>query len=219
MLDLFCGRVGGAARGYQLAGWYVVGVDNVDCPDYAGDEFINGDVFEIGAELLASGRFVAAHASPVCRGRGSIAQGNMPSLAEKYPDQIPATRKLLNDAPIRAWVLENVSTKDVRPDVMLCGEMFGLGVIMHRYFEMSQMDTYQPRHRAHRGYVRGWRHGVWRDGPYVAAYGKGGGKGTAEEMRVAKGIGWSFDHLGLRDALPPAYTETVGRQMMAATRQ
>ncbi len=45
------------------------------------------------------------------------------------------------------------------------------------------------------------------------------GKATAEEMRAAKGIGWSFDHLGLRDALPPAYTETIGRQLMAATRR
>ncbi|MGW1554885.1 DNA methylase, partial [Streptomyces sp. NPDC002346] len=65
-------------------------------------------------------------------------------------------------------------------------------------------------HPRHRGYVRGYRHGIWRDGPYVAAYGKGGGKATAEEIRAAKEIDWSTDHFRLREALPPAYTEWIG---------
>lgn len=70
-----------------------------------------------------------------------------------------------------------------------------------------------PRTRRHRGYVRGWRHGIYRDGPYVAAYGSGGGKATVAEMRHAKGIDWSHDHLGLRDALPVAYGLFLGRSL------
>lgn len=62
--------------------------------------------------------------------------------------------------------------------------------------------------------MRGWRHGVWREGPYVAAYGKGGGKATVAEIREAKGIDWMTDHLNLRDAIPPIYTESIGRHLM-----
>jgi hypothetical protein len=39
LLDLFCGA-GGAAKGYQRAGFYVVGIDLASQPDYCGDEFI-----------------------------------------------------------------------------------------------------------------------------------------------------------------------------------
>ncbi|MGC5005114.1 hypothetical protein [Streptomyces sp. DT203] len=60
---------------------------------------------------------------------------------------------------------------DVRKDIRLCGEQFGLGVLMHRYFELGGWTFPQPVHPRHRGYVRGYRHGIWRDGPYVAAYG------------------------------------------------
>jgi hypothetical protein len=42
LLDLFCGA-GGAARGYQEAGFHVVGVDIVDQPNYIGDEFHRAD--------------------------------------------------------------------------------------------------------------------------------------------------------------------------------
>ncbi|MGW6895691.1 hypothetical protein ACWGF2_03330 [Streptomyces sp. NPDC054919] len=60
------------------------------------------------------------------------------------------------------------------------------------------------------GATKGYRHGIWRDGPYVAAYCKGGGKATVKKIREAKGIDWSTDHLRLREALPLAYTEWIG---------
>jgi SAM-dependent methyltransferase len=42
LLDLFCGA-GGAARGYQLAGFHVTGIDINPQPRYAGDEFHQAD--------------------------------------------------------------------------------------------------------------------------------------------------------------------------------
>jgi hypothetical protein len=71
-----------------------------------------------------------------------------------------------------------------------------------------------PPHLKHRGYVRGWRHGIYRDGPYVAAYGDGGGKATMTEMQAAMGIDWTDDPEALREAIPPAYTEFIGRRLL-----
>jgi hypothetical protein len=218
ILDLCCGRVGGAAPGYQQAGWQVVGVDVEDCPDYAGDVFRQGDALDLLPGMITEFRPVALHASPPCPGEGFLAQGTMPSLADRHPHLIEPIRDLF-DATGLPYVIENVGGSPVERDVELCGEMFGLGVLMHRKFELGGWAVARPRHVEHRGYVRGWRHGVYRDGPYVAAYGDGGGKATVEEMRTAKCIDWSTDHLGLRDAIPPAYTEWIGERLLAHVRE
>lgn len=109
------------------------------------------------------------------------------------------------------YVIEN---PDSRPDVVLCGEMFGLGVLRHRKFELGDWSAAKPKHVPHRGRVRGWRHGEFHDGPYVAAYGKGGGKATASEMQAAMGIDWTDLHEELVEMLPPAYTEWIGRKFL-----
>ena len=75
LLDLFCGA-GGAAKGYQRAGFYVVGVDINPQPNYCGDEFHQADAMEILDILVAGGTwegytladFAAIHASPPCQG-------------------------------------------------------------------------------------------------------------------------------------------------------
>lgn len=58
LLDLFCGA-GGSTRGYQLAGFYVVGVDIKPQPNYCGDEFYQADALNYPLE-----GFDAYHASP-----------------------------------------------------------------------------------------------------------------------------------------------------------
>lgn len=113
------------------------------------------------------------------------------------------------------YVIENVVGAKLNNPIRLCGEMFGLGVIRHRLFE-TNWDMTAPAHIKHRGRVRGWRHGVYYDGPYVAVYGEGGGKGTTAEWSEAMGIDW-MTRDGLREAIPPAYTEWVGRQMRRLT--
>lgn len=214
IVDLYCCR-GGAGMGWHHAGFEVVGVDINPQPDYPF-EFHQGDAIEF---LLAHWQeFDAAHASPPCQGEGAPTKGTNKArntaTGRTHPRLIAPTRAALESTSL-PYVIENVAGSEVRKDLMLCGEMFGLGVLQHRYFELSRWTMPQPTHLAHRGKVRGWRHGAYYDGPYVAAYGKGGGKATVTEMQQAKRIDWTSDHEALREAIPPAYTELLGRHLRA----
>jgi len=213
LLDLYCG-LGGAAMGYHQAGFDVIGVDIKPQPDYPF-EFHQGDALEV----LRSGDIapaVAVHASPPCQASSNATKGNRrrAGWTDTHVDLIPETRRLL-DALGLPYVIENVQGSQLRRDLTLCGEMFGLAQIRHRYFELGGWSMTCPPHVKHRGYVRGWRHGIYRDGPYLAVYGDGGGKATTEECRVAQGIDWSFDRKQLVEAIPPAYTELIGARLFA----
>ncbi|MGW2587622.1 DNA methylase [Streptomyces virginiae] len=218
LLDLFC-CAGGAGKGYERAGFDVVGVDNRPRPNYPFT-FIHGDALTVLAELIASDeirRYSAVHASPPCQKRCALTVGTNRSRGwgGEHVDLVAPTRQLL-DASGLPYVIEQPDGKaDVRKDITLCGEMFGLGVLRHRNFELGGWSTVQPEHVRHRGYVRGWRHGEYRDGPYVAAYGKGGGKATVPEMQQAMGIDWTDVHEELTEAIPPAYSEWLGRAFLA----
>lgn len=212
VLDLFCCS-GGAGMGYWQAGFNVIGVDIVPRPNYPF-RFILGDALDAMQEMCHSVHLV--HASPPCQAHTALTKGTNQGRA--YIDLIPQTRELCEWHGVQA-VIENVNGAALRKDLTLCGEMFGLGVIRHRDFEVHGVSGWrpqQPAHRPHRGPVRGWRHGVWRDGPYIAAYGKGGGKGTVAEMQQAMGIDWTDVHEELTEAIPPAYTEWIGREFIAA---
>ncbi|MFJ6294694.1 DNA methylase [Streptomyces griseoviridis] len=216
-----CCCIGGATEGLRRAfgpNVHITGVDIEPQPDYPGDAFHQGDIVDFIRDH--GHRFDFIHVSPPCQGEGAPTKGTNrarnEAIGRTYPRLIRPVRAAL-DATGRPYSIENVPGSDVRKDIRLCGESFGLGVLMHRYFELGGWTTPQPTHPAHRGYVRGWRHGVYRDGPYVAAYGKGGGKATVDEIRTAKRIDWSTDHFRLREALPPAYTEWIGRAYLNAT--
>lgn len=209
LLDLFCGA-GGAAMGYHQAGFTdIVGVDIVPQPDYPF-EFYQADALDAD-QMFDFCTFDLIHASPPCQAHSALTKGT--NSGRQYPDLIAATREmLLNgcDFGPTPWVIENVAGAPIRHDVMLCGEMFGLDVIRHRYFEMHELALAQPEHLVHRGRVRGWRHGEYHDGPYIAVYGKGGGKGTVAEWQQAMGIDWTDNRKAIAEAIPPAYTHWIG---------
>lgn len=210
VLDLFCCS-GGAGMGYWRAGFEVVGVDIVPRPNYPFP-FIEGDALDAMREMGQD--FDLVHASPPCQPGCTLTKGT--NRGRVYADFIPQMRELLRWYGV-PWVVENVTGADIRKDLTLCGEMFGLGVIRHRHFEAGWPDgaPEQPAHIKHRGPVRGWRHGVWRDGPYIAAYGKGGGKGSVAEMQRAMDITWTDVHEELTEAIPPAYTQYIGARFIA----
>ncbi|MDT0411395.1 MULTISPECIES: DNA cytosine methyltransferase [Streptomyces] len=218
LLDLFC-CAGGAATGYARAGFDVVGVDIADRPNYPYT-WHRADALAFLTGLLDSGeiaRFNAVHTSPPCQAGCALTVGTNASRGwgRSHVQLIPELRTLLDRTGL-PWVLEQPTGKaPVRADVRLCGEMFGLAVIRHRVFELGGWGAPQPAHVPHRGPVRGWRHGVYRDGPYVAAYGSGGGKATVPEMQHAMGITWTNEREELTEAIPPAYTEWLGAQLLA----
>lgn len=58
------------------------------------------------------------------------------------------------------------------------------------------------------------RHGVWYTGPYVQAYGKGGGKSALPALQAGMGIDWTAIRHSITEAIPPAYTEYIGKFML-----
>ena len=210
LLDLFCGA-GGAGMGYMRAGFDVIGVDITPQLDYPGT-FILADAIHTLTRIIDDDflfEFDAIHASPPCQASCALTKGT--NKGREYVQLIPETRRLLDELG-KPYVIENVQGSDLRRDLTLCGEMFGLGVIRHRYFEVSGFTATAPAHKPHRGRVRGWRHGTYYDGPYIAVY---GGKGSVAEWQEAMGIDWTDDRKAIAEAVPPHYTEHIGRQILA----
>lgn len=207
LLDLFCGA-GGAGSGYFRSGFDVVGVDIAPQQNYPY-EFIQGDALQY---LAKHGReFDAIHASPPCQGYTALkaVHGN------PWPLLIEPVRSLLDQVG-KPYVIENVQGAPLRRDLTLCGEMFGLRVIRHRYFELGGWTMPAPEHVPHRGRVSGWRHGQFYEGPYFAVYGNGGGKGSVAQWQDAMGIGWTDDRHEIAEAIPPAYTQHIGTRLLEA---
>jgi len=197
--------------GYHRAGFdTIVGWDLEPIADYPFD-LIVGDITTITPDYLEG--FDAVHISPPCQSQTALTKGT--NKGREYPNLIPFARDL-----VAAWggpaVIENVQGSEIRRDLVLCGEMFNLSVIRHRYFEVSGFTATAPAHVPHRGRVAGYRHGAWYDGPYFAVYGDGGGKGTIPQWQQAMGIDWTSDRKNLAEAIPPAYTEHIGHYLNRA---
>lgn len=216
LLDLFCGA-GGAAKGYQQAGFYVVGVDNRPQPHYCGDEFYQADALEfISAPLWTHVWFDAIHASPPCQRWSSITGLRNALTRESHPDLIEPTRTHLIAAGL-PWVMENVDRAPMPGAMTLCGSMFGLRVRRHRLFESSEHIWRIPcQHRLQPRPIIA----VFGDHPEDAWIYPSRGKHTAkraksiDEAREAMGIDW-MDWDEITQAIPPAFTAFIGEQLMA----
>ncbi|MFF2098155.1 DNA methylase [Streptomyces sp. NPDC058202] len=218
-LDLFS-CAGGAGTGLARAGFDVDGCDIADRPNYPFP-YHRGDALEYLARLIDSGeirRYTYVHASPPCQHGCALTVGTNASQGwgGTHVDLVAPTRELLELTGL-SYVIEQPNGRaEIRKDLTLCGEMFGLAVIRHRNFELGGWTIERPAHVAHRGRVRGWRHGQYFDGPYVAAYGNGGGKPSIPELQEAMGITWTDVREELTEAIPPAYTEFIGRAFLAS---
>lgn len=207
LLDLFC-CAGGASVGYDRAGFEVTGVDISPQPNYPFT-FIQEDAIEYVRKY--GHLYDVVVGSPPCQSSSALTKGT--NKGNVYPDFIPQLRQEFAKLKVPT-VIENVAGADIRKDLKLCGEMFGLGVIRHRFFEIDRIKIDQPEHKKHRGRVAGWRHGEYFDGPYFAVYGEGGGKGTVAQWQTAMGIDWTDVRKELAEAIPPKFAEYIGTQIM-----
>ncbi|MEU6514102.1 DNA methylase [Streptomyces sp. NPDC046978] len=219
LLDLFS-CAGGAAKGYARAGFTVHGCDIAHRPNYPFP-YHQGNALEYLARPIATGEirgYAFVHASPPCQDKCALTVGTNRSQGwgGTHQDLVAPTRTLLDETGLPYVIEQPNGRAEIRKDLTMCGEMFGLGVIRHRNFELGGWTAPQPAHVPHRGRVRGYRHGRFYDGPYVAAYGNGGGKPTVPELQQAMGITWTNVCEELTEAIPPAYSEHIGRAFLAS---
>jgi len=216
LIDLFCGA-GGATKGFQRAGFYVVGVDINPQPHYCGDEFIQADALEFPLDGFDGGA-----GSPPCQafthGRHIGNRGRT-----DHPRHIAATREKFEAAGF-PYAIENVEgarAELVRP-YMLCGSGFGLKVQRHRLFETNFPMM-----------IPACQHGVWEVKEFPGTPREDGSRPLSrivnpmasgcshEDFAEAMDIDW-MPKRGfrpteeLREAIPPAFTEHIGHYLMLA---
>jgi DNA (cytosine-5)-methyltransferase 1 len=202
LLDLFC-KAGGATKGYQQAGFFVVGVDIEPQPNYCGDEFVQADALTFD---LAG--FDAVHASPPCQ--FGTAYKRRPDHVAESPNLIPRVRHLLRLTGV-PYVIENLwlNRQHLIDPVRYCGSSFGLDVQRHRAFESNVPLLAPPCDHA------------WQTPRFAPATNRTNLRCTVEVgvwripldvQRKAMGIDW-MTLPELSEAIPPAYTEHIGRQV------
>jgi DNA (cytosine-5)-methyltransferase 1 len=209
LLDLFCGA-GGASMGYHRAGFDVTGVDNRPQPRYPF-AFVQGDALEYVAR---HGReFDAIAASPPCQAYTAARV----LWNREHPDLAAATRAAIEATGLPA-AMENVPGAPLRPDLTLCGTMFGLGIAgrgylrRHRIFEFVNCAPSLLVAPCH--HPPGLRS--------IGVHGHTGGRSvrssnhgwSAADWRVAMGIE-RMTRDELAQAIPPAYTHFIGTALLA----
>lgn len=218
LLDLFS-CAGGAGMGYHRAGFDVVGVDLQPQPHYPFEHHV-ADALEFVREH--GHEFDAIHASPPCQAH-SITRG---AHNVEHPDLLEPTREALREVG-RPYIIENVEGAPLIGPLRLCGTEFGLrapdvdGVLLalrrHRLFE-SDMWLWGRGGCQHdatpvAGVYGGSRHEKpeHRDDPT-----RRGGYTPALRVRAQLlGIDWRMNEHELNQAIPPVYTEHIGRQVLA----
>ena len=238
LLDLFCGA-GGAAMGYHRAGFdEIVGVDNRPQKNYPF-EFAQADAMTYPLD-----GFDAIHASPPCQKFTALRTMHnakphidllTPTMARLDGVTVPWVAENVMGAPMRAAIRLcgtsfglGTGTAELR---------------RHRYFELTGFRCFAPpcAHYSrslvigvYGGHGRDRRRtvGVYGDGngrdyrkhpATVGVYGGAGGAsvrdGTQQfstaQRAEAMGIDWMTGD-ELSQAIPPAYTEYIGRALLAS---
>ena len=218
--------------GYYRAGFEVEGVDIKPQPHYPF-KFYQADALEYSLE-----GYDAYHASPPCQAYSRLR--HLPWLKGKnYPALIEVTRNILV-ATGKPWVIENVADAPLGQEygyIMLCGwSLAELPIYRHRLFE-SNVPMLAPSHRPHPEIIYpggklgsrysqantvcgafGYTKTVPRSyGTFVSVVGHDGTR-NFPKAKEAMGIDWMTKE-ELTQAIPPAYTEYIGKYLMQSLRR
>lgn len=200
LLDLYCGD-GGASVGYDRAGFEVVGVDIEDHPRYPF-EFHRADAMTFPLEGVD-----VIHASPMWLAHTWQRNGRTEDTVTPIYERLRACGK--------PWVCESGSHGPLKDVALFCGPAFGLRVIRHMYFASSELLM-----------TPGCQHvrGGCKTGLYYAldgSYHKNRDAITRQNRRAyrdAAGVGW-MSARAADLAVPPAYTEFIGAQLLLALKK
>lgn len=204
--------------GYHRAGFDVVGVDIVPQYDYPF-EFHLGEMLTFDLD-----GFDAVHASPPCK-RWALTRGDRYAarLFDPHEDQLTPMLARLADLDV-PWIVENVPPAPMPEDsVLLCGSSFGLDVRRHRLFASNVTLSAPPCDHARQAPGRfrslDWRRvRAGRMDSVVGVQGSLQYAGELDVRRRAMGIDW-LPNDRLTQAIPPAYTEHLGRQVLDVIRR
>lgn len=185
--------------GYYYAGFEIVGVDNRPQPRYPF-EFHLADAMTYPLE-----GFDVIHTSPPCQAYSR----SMKHLAHsRHPKLINPIRERLQSAGA-LFIIENVIGAPLQTPTMLCGTMFGLNIWRHRIFEsnftipeLECQHVGSPLNPFRASSVQRYRREVGRGGEWIEA-----------AWRKVMGVSW-MQKQEAREAIPPAYTEYIGRQII-----
>jgi len=186
--------------GYHRAGFDVTGVDLFPQPRYPF-EFVQADAVDY---LLEHGHeYDAIHASPPCQAFTNAQK----LMGNEHPDFITPAREMLERIGL-PYVIENVPGAPLESPFELCGSMFGLGTYRHRLFETNFYVAVpdHPKHEART--TKMGRKPI--DGEMMHVVGNFSG---VEKAKRAMGIDW-MNRDGLRESIPPAYTQYIGETLM-----
>lgn len=205
-LDLFCCQ-GGAGMGYSNAGFEVVGVDIEQQPNYPF-EFVQADALEY---LEKHGHeFDIIHASPPCQGYSHLTPKDHKDNHEKLIDKLRVLLKRIG----KPYIIENVAgaKHELEKPIMLCGSMFKLRCQRHRFFETSfALDVEMKCDHSEIPLLVTTASKASRE----LRQKLGIKPKTVKNAPLAYGIDWmNFD--GLKECIPPAYTEWIGRRWIEA---
>lgn len=204
--------------GYHRSGFEVVGVDINPQPRYPFEHHV-ADALEVLAELAQTGlafgyRVDAIHASPPCQHFTAYGRSDTKGWRENYLDLVEPTRDGLIATGL-PYVMENVPGAPLVDPVRLCGSSFRLDVRRHRLFESNVPLTIPPCDHS------------WQTPRFAPASNRTNLRSTVEVgvwriplevQRKAMGIDW-MELRELSEAIPPAYTEHIGGQLIDYLRE
>ena len=229
LIDFFCGA-GGGSVGYARSGFDVVGCDSEPQKRYPFD-FLQMDALEALHRLLAGESLqfgdrrislvdvAVVHTSPPCQ----VYSITAPLSNGRHLDLVAPVRELLL-ATGKRYVIENVrGAPFVGAPLLLCGSMFDLRVQRHRYFENNFGLWLSPKMCNHwgrasaagRGSNVGYLPGTLENFAFITVVGN---DYIADDGRLAMGIDWMVK-IELSQAIPPAYTEFIGKVLLTASKR